>query len=99
MSTRRWVDQALAALHESLHPVPAELNELDWKAALSPQRERLVEHLVAMANLRNGGTLVVGIDNDGKAVGTSAAQVAEAVNQLANWAATRWSRPWPLSTR
>jgi hypothetical protein len=57
MTTRRWVDLATLALHESLHPVPAELNELDWKAALSTQRERLVEHLIAMANLRNGGTL------------------------------------------
>jgi ATP-dependent DNA helicase RecG len=84
MSTRRWVDQALAALHESLRPVPTELNELDWKAALSPQRERLVEHLVAMANLRNGGSLVYGIANDGKAVGIAATQVADIVNQLAN---------------
>ncbi len=84
MATRRWVDQALAALHESLRPLPAELNELDWKAALSTQRERLAEHLIAMANLRNGGTLVFGIANDGQAVGIAAARVTEIVNQLAN---------------
>ena len=28
MATRRWVEDALQALRESLHPVPAELNEL-----------------------------------------------------------------------
>jgi hypothetical protein len=63
MATRRWVEDALQALRESLHPVPAELNELDWKAALSPQRDRLVEHLIALANLRNGGTLAYGIES------------------------------------
>lgn len=84
MATRRWVDDALQALHESLHPVPSELNELDWKAALSPQRDRLVEHLIALANLRNGGTLAYGIDNHGSAVGLDAAAVADTVNQLVN---------------
>jgi ATP-dependent DNA helicase RecG len=71
-------------MQESLHPVVAELNELDWKAALSPQRERLVEHLIALANLRNGGTLAYGIDNHGRAVGVDATVVAGTVNQLAN---------------
>jgi ATP-dependent DNA helicase RecG len=84
MTTRRWVGLATLALRESLHPVPAELNELDWKAALSTQRERLIEHLIAMANLRNGGTLAYGIDNNGHAVGVDAARVADVVNQLAN---------------
>jgi ATP-dependent DNA helicase RecG len=84
MATRRWVEHAQQALRESLGRVPAELNELDWKAALSPQRERLVEHLIAMANLRNGGTLVLGIDNEGHLAGVDAATVADTVNQLAN---------------
>lgn len=84
MATRRWVDDALQALRESLHPVPAELNELDWKAAPSPQHERLVEHLIAMANLRNGGTLAFGINDHGRPVGVAAAEVAETVNRLAN---------------
>ena len=84
MATRRWVEHAEQALRESLGPLPAELNELDWKAGLSPQSERLVEHLIAMANLRNGGTLVVGIANDGRATGVDAATVAATVNQLAN---------------
>ncbi len=84
MATRRWVEDALQALRESLHPVPAELNELDWKAALSPQRDRLVEHLIALANLRNGGTLACGIDDHGRAVGVDAVVVADTVNHLAN---------------
>lgn len=84
MATRRWVDDALQALQESLYPVPAELNELDWKAAVSPQRERLTEHLIALANLRNGGTLAYGIDNNGHVVGVDAAAVADTVTHLAN---------------
>lgn len=84
MATRRWVEDALQALRESLHPVPAELNELDWKAALSPHRDRLIEHLIALANLRNGGTLAYGIDDRGHAVGMAADAVLGTVNQLAN---------------
>lgn len=84
MATRRWVDGALQALQESLQPVPAELNELDWEAALSPQRDRLVEHLIALANLRNGGTLVYGIDDHGRPVGMDTATVADTMNRLAN---------------
>ena len=32
MSTKHWVAAALQSLAESLHPVPHEVNELDWKA-------------------------------------------------------------------
>ena len=84
MANRQWVDSAVQVLRESLRPVPHELNELDWKAGLSPQRDRLTEHLIALGNLRNGGTLAFGIDDTGRVVGVDVTTVAETVNQLAN---------------
>lgn len=71
MASKHWVADALAILTESLSPLPHELNELDWKASLSTHKDRLAEHLMAMANQPNGGVLVFGINNDGTAVGVS----------------------------
>ena len=84
MATKHWVAEALEVLTESLTPVPHELNELDWKARLSTQKDRLAEHLMAMANLPQGGCLVFGIDDDGKPVGIDAGQVETIVGTLAN---------------
>lgn len=84
MATKHWVTAALQSLGESLRPVPHELNELDWKLALSDQKDRLAEHLMAMANQANGGTLVFGVDNNGVPQGVDAAVTAEATNTLAN---------------
>lgn len=53
--TKHWVAQALRWLAQSLEPVPHELNELDWKASLTGNKERLIEHLIAFANHPNGG--------------------------------------------
>ena len=83
--TKHWVSRAAALLRASLHPVPHEINELDWKARLSPARDRLVEHLIAFSNHPGGGFLVFGINNpDGKLLGVELVQVAETVNTLAN---------------
>jgi ATP-dependent DNA helicase RecG len=84
MATKHWVTAALQSLGESLRPVPHEPNELDWKLALSDQKDRLAEHLMAMANQANGGTLVFGVDNHGVPQGVDAALTAEATNTLAN---------------
>ncbi|RCB02505.1 hypothetical protein C6A52_25910, partial [Escherichia coli] len=54
MATKLWVSEALQILAESLVPVPHELNELDWKAQLSDEKDRLAEHLMAFANHPNG---------------------------------------------
>lgn len=54
MAVRRWVEYTVMALRESLGPVTVELNELDWQAAASPQRERFVEHLIAMPGPPSG---------------------------------------------
>jgi ATP-dependent DNA helicase RecG len=81
---KTWVSQALGLLAASLHPPRHELNELDWKAALSPDKKRLTEHLSALANQSGGGYLVFGVDNSGAAIGIEPEAVEKAVTQLAN---------------
>jgi predicted HTH transcriptional regulator len=84
MATRHWVKAALQVLDESLHPVPHEANEIDWKVQLSDNKERLAEHLMALANHANGGILVFGLNNDGLPVGIHAQGIADVTNTLAN---------------
>lgn len=81
---KEWLNRATALLHVSLEPPRHELNELDWKSALSPDKRRLAEHLSALANHPGGGFLVYGIDNAGTPIGVDSAQIDLAVNQLAN---------------
>lgn len=50
-----WKEKALKTLQDSLIPVPAELNELDWKSGLSCKTERLAQHISAFANQKGGG--------------------------------------------
>jgi len=38
---KAWMTKALELLRASLEPPKHELNELDWKAALSPDKKRL----------------------------------------------------------
>lgn len=84
MPTKHWVKAALQCLEESLRPVPHEVNELDWKTRLSDHKDRLAEHLMAFGNHPNGGTLVFGLDNEGRAFGVNAQQVEQIANTLAN---------------
>ncbi len=44
---KTWVSKALNLLTASLEPPKHKLNELDWKAALSPDKKRLTEYLSA----------------------------------------------------
>ena len=81
---KNWLNRALALLMGSLEPPRHELNELDWKAALSPDKKRLAEHLSALANYPGGGFLIYGVDNSGSPVGISDAEVGQVINQLAN---------------
>lgn len=60
-----WKEQAIKILNDSLHPVPTELNELDWKSGLSPKTDRIAQHICAFANLQGGGMLVFGVNDDG----------------------------------
>ncbi len=83
--TKHWISFAVELLKSSLAPIPHETNELDWKAGLSPNRERLVEHLIAFANLPGGGYLVFGIDNaDAHLIGVTQEDVAAIIGTVAN---------------
>ena len=64
--------------------VPHEVNELDWKASISDNKERLGEHLAAFGNRRAGGTLAFGIANDGSLTGIDPSDVEDIVGKLAN---------------
>jgi ATP-dependent DNA helicase RecG len=79
-----WLTKAMDFLKASLEPPKHELNELDWKGALSPDKKRLSEHLSALANLAGGGFLVFGVDNTGTAVGVDEAVIETTMNKLAN---------------
>ncbi len=81
---KNWLNRALALLIGSLEHPRHELNELDWKAALSPDKKRLAEHLSALSNYPGGGFLVYGVDNSGKPVGIDDGAIEVALNQLAN---------------
>lgn len=71
-------------LKASLQPPKHELNELDWKASLSPDKQRLREHLSALSNQPGGGFLIFGVDGAGTPVGVTGDMVETTVNQLAN---------------
>ncbi len=80
-----WIARGVAILRQSLSPVVTEPNELDWKSGLSPNKERLVEHLSAFANHSGGGFMVFGIDNSlGSVTGVTQETVETIVSQLAN---------------
>lgn len=91
-----WKDKALKLLHDSLFPVPTELNEIDWKSGLSPKTERLAQHLCAFSNLKGGGILVFGVNNDGAIQSLSKQEVDTIVQQLGNIAANNLSSPIQL---
>jgi predicted HTH transcriptional regulator len=60
-----WKEKAIKILKDSLYPVPAELNELDWKSGISPKTERIAHHISAFSNLQGGGMLVFGVNDNG----------------------------------
>lgn len=77
---KHWIATAVEYLTQSLEPVPHEINELDWKSNLSPEKDRLIAHLIAFANHPNGGFLAYGIrDADVRFVGVQQDEVASQV--------------------
>lgn len=80
---KNWVERGLRLLNKSLNP-PHELNELDWKIALSEDRKRLSEHLSAFSNQVGGGFLVFGINDLGEKEGVSAKGSKDIINKLGN---------------
>ena len=82
---KHWISVALTTLSQSLEPVPHEINEIDWKADLSSSKERLTEHLIAFANLSQGGFLAFGIrDADAQLDGVDRATATQIVHTLVN---------------
>lgn len=53
-----WEDQVLQALEAK-----AEYNFLDFKKELSPNKDRMKEHINAFGNLERGGCFVFGVEN------------------------------------
>jgi predicted HTH transcriptional regulator len=81
---KHWVERAKALLASSVEPPHHELNEIDWKSSVSPNKQRLIEHLCAFANYPGGGWLVYGIKSDCSFIGITPPEIEVAINQLAN---------------
>lgn len=82
---KTWMNKALALLDRSLGQVRQELNELDWKEALSPNNKKLCQHLSAFANHPGGGFLVFGIeDKTGKVIGINQESADNIVERLSS---------------
>mgnify|MGYP001307808510 CR=1 FL=1 len=88
-----WVDTAIQLLARSLHPVPQELNELDWKSGLSDKSERLAQHIAAFANYPGGGYLAFGIGNDGTARPLEKPEMDEIIQKIGNIARNNLAQP------
>ncbi len=84
METKDWVIRAKELLQQSLVPVAHELNELDWKREMSPNKERFAEHVSAFANHGKGGFLVFGVTQDGKKAGIEPSEVKETIAKVGN---------------
>ncbi len=84
MRTSNWQEQAIKALEDSLHPVPQELNGIDWKCALSDKSDRLAQHICAFSNTANGGFLVFGVNDDTTFTTLSKNEIEEITNKLGN---------------
>lgn len=82
---KNWEKRALELLEKSLTGLPHELNELDWKEALSSNHEKLSQHLSAFANNPGGGFMVFGIDNKTKQpIGITALDSERIITTLTN---------------
>jgi len=80
---KNWENEAIKWLEKSLKPFPQELNQIDWKLALSEKTERLSQHLSAFSNYEGGGFLVFGIDN-GEIVGITDGDCDKIIKTLGN---------------
>ncbi|HEY0309093.1 MAG TPA: ATP-binding protein [Acidobacteriaceae bacterium] len=79
-----WVTKATNLLTNSLQPPQHELNELDWKGALSNDSKRLTEHLCAFSNYPGGGCFVFGVDANGNMAGIGLKEIEDIANKLSN---------------
>lgn len=98
--SHNWLNRAIGLLDQSLNPTANELNEIDWKEKLSANKEKLKQHLIAMAHLSGGGFLVFGIRNDdAEIVGISSEDSLTIVDQLCNLGRDAIEPPLKISHR
>ncbi len=83
-SMKVWVAKAEELLVNSLQPPQHELNEIDWKGALSDDNKRLTEHLCAFSNYPGGGTFAFGVNSDGTLSSLSMLDIEAIANRLTN---------------
>lgn len=79
-----WKEKALKILEDSLNPIATELNELDWKSGLSCKTERLAQHICAFSNMKGGGLLVFGVNDDANLFSVTKEESAEIIKTLGN---------------
>lgn len=92
---KSWEKEATNYLTKSITPFPQELNEIDWKLGLSPDTDRLAEHLSAFSNYENGGFLVFGVEN-GNIIGVETNICVKTVSKLGNIARQNLQPPITL---
>jgi predicted HTH transcriptional regulator len=90
---KNWEKRALALFERTLHPVPGEINELDWKTTLSDKSERIAQHLSAFSNLSGGGFLIFGVKNDGSIQSLPDSDMSEIVQKIGNIARNNLANP------
>lgn len=93
---KSWIDKAKSLLRDSLFPVPAELNSLDWKSGVSPNNERLAQHISAFANYNGGGVFAFGVNNDATLASVSKEEADFIITKLGNIASNRLNIPIQL---
>jgi predicted HTH transcriptional regulator len=82
---KAWINKAIELLDKSLGTVPQELNELDWKEDLSPNKEKLCKHISAFANHPGGGYIVFGVnDKTAQPIGIKRDNVRLIIDKLTN---------------
>ena len=81
---KNWVEKAKALLSDSVAPPQNELNEMDWKLDISPDKQRLVEHLCGFANYPGGGYFVFGVGSHCSFPGVDPRQIEAVMNRLTN---------------
>lgn len=82
---KNWINKAIVYLDKSLGKVPTELNEIDWKEDLSPNNDKLCQHISAFANMPGGGFLVFGINNKtAQVLGIDKPKAGDIIERLAS---------------
>jgi len=76
-----WMPRAKELFDKSLNSF-IELDELDWKIDIN--QEKIHKHLIAMANLQDGGFFVFGISDNRKIVGLKDKKVDEIRTKITN---------------